>query len=263
MAHMLSSFVPHTSQHLSSPPVEQPGGGVVEAILWLDAPVGGAAGVDRSADLGGQDLAQLHAPLVKAVDAPDEALQAQEPPPWVGVSLLLQSGLAVACVLSCWVGPSMQACTRHWRRRHAGLLHCAMLLLVRLTSHQHSSGAAMSQSQPTAELGASSWSDDWEGSPALSRQHLKSTQRAALGMQLLTQAATVSAALTYRDRMSSLVQPATSSRRSRVMVSCTATVCQGSCLSPEACSSPAPPPCAHTWTGSGPWCKHPALGAGC
>ena len=47
---------------------------MVEAICRGEAPVLGTAGVDSSADLGGQHLAQLHTPLVKAVDAPDEAL---------------------------------------------------------------------------------------------------------------------------------------------------------------------------------------------
>ena len=55
--------------------VEQLCGGVIEAICWSKALALGAAGVDCSADLGGKHLAQLHTPLVKAVDAPDESLQ--------------------------------------------------------------------------------------------------------------------------------------------------------------------------------------------
>jgi hypothetical protein len=55
--------------------VEQLCGGVIEAICWSKALVLGAAGVDCSADLGSKHLAQLHTPLVKAVDAPDEPLQ--------------------------------------------------------------------------------------------------------------------------------------------------------------------------------------------
>ena len=55
--------------------VEQLCGGVVEAIRWSKALALGAAGVDCSADLGSKHLAQLHTPLVKAVDAPDESLQ--------------------------------------------------------------------------------------------------------------------------------------------------------------------------------------------
>ena len=47
---------------------------MVETICRGEAPVLSTAGVDCSADLGGQHLAQLHTPLVKAVDAPDEAL---------------------------------------------------------------------------------------------------------------------------------------------------------------------------------------------
>ena len=55
--------------------IEQLCGGVVEAIRWSKALALGAAGVDCSADLGSKHLAQLHTPLVKAVDAPDESLQ--------------------------------------------------------------------------------------------------------------------------------------------------------------------------------------------
>lgn len=55
--------------------VEQLCGGVIEAICWSKALVLGASGVDCSADLGSKHLAQLHTPLVKAVDAPDEPLQ--------------------------------------------------------------------------------------------------------------------------------------------------------------------------------------------
>ena len=55
-------------------PVEQAGGGGVEGVHGGDAPRVCAAGMHRLPHLAGQHLAQLHAPLVKAVDAPDEAL---------------------------------------------------------------------------------------------------------------------------------------------------------------------------------------------
>ena len=48
---------------------------MVEAVGGADLAVLGAAHVHLAAHLGRQHLAQLHAPLIKRVDAPDEALQ--------------------------------------------------------------------------------------------------------------------------------------------------------------------------------------------
>ena len=77
---MISALAQHEALDLGCAPVEQLGGGVVEPICWGEAPVLGTASVDSCADLGGKHLAQLNTPLVKAVDAPDEALQLQHKP---------------------------------------------------------------------------------------------------------------------------------------------------------------------------------------
>ena len=55
-------------------PVQQLGGGVVEAICRGEAPVLGSASIDSCAHFGGQHFAQLYTPLVKAVQTPNEPL---------------------------------------------------------------------------------------------------------------------------------------------------------------------------------------------
>jgi hypothetical protein len=60
---------------MGGPPIEKAHGGVVEAVGGPHPAALGATGVDRCPHLAGQDLAQLHTPLVKRVDAPDEALR--------------------------------------------------------------------------------------------------------------------------------------------------------------------------------------------
>lgn len=47
---------------------------MVEAVCGGDVAVLGAAGVHLCAHLAGQHLAQLYSPLVKRIDAPNEAL---------------------------------------------------------------------------------------------------------------------------------------------------------------------------------------------
>ena len=55
-------------------PVQQLGGGVVEAICRGEAPVLGSASIDSCAHFGRQHLSQLHTPLVEAVQAPNKPL---------------------------------------------------------------------------------------------------------------------------------------------------------------------------------------------
>ena len=57
-----------------SGPVEEAGGGGVEAVGGVNEAVRRPAEVHGVAHLARQHLAQLHAPLVETVDAPHEAL---------------------------------------------------------------------------------------------------------------------------------------------------------------------------------------------
>lgn len=103
-------------------PVQQLGGGVVEAICRGEAPVLGSASIDSCAHFSRQHFTQLHTPLVKAVQTPNEPLHVPCKP-FSGSHSILQhltehmyypvSPLSKLCLVA-----PMQASIAHIQYRH-------------------------------------------------------------------------------------------------------------------------------------------------
>ena len=90
---------------------------MVETISGGEAPVLGTAGVDSCAHFRSQNLAQLHTPLVKAVDAPDESLHNRV---HATSSIVMQAGMPDCKLQQTAAQVGSQRCLRHHAQRTAG-----------------------------------------------------------------------------------------------------------------------------------------------